>query len=93
MSEQPEKLELIDQDLVNKANKLKDQNARFWIRRNITNVTTGEKSPGKLECGWKITSINSNGLVTLFSTNKNEVFHILVEELKKLNGKIFESIN
>lgn len=90
--EKPEQLKNIDQRLLEKADKLIHLGVGLWVRRNLTNRTTGEKSPGKLEFGWKILSVEPDGIATTYNVANSEIFHISIEELEKLNQIIFDSI-
>ena len=87
-----ENLESNNRGLIEKATQLKGGEVKFWVRRNITDTTTGRKSPDKLEYGWKIINIDANGLATMYSVNSNIIFHIPIKELAEINQTIFDSI-
>ena len=92
MKEQSKNLEISSQGSLDKADKIKNRNIELWVRRNITNEITGERSPGKLERGWRILNIDSGGLATVYNMSSNETFHIPLGELENINQTIFDSI-
>lgn len=74
--------------LIDKAHKLQRLKSGFWVRRNIKNIETGEKKPGKLESSWYILNISPEGTVTLFN-GQNEILDIPVMELARINQDLF----
>ena len=92
MKEQSENLEVNDQGLLNKAEKIKTRNIELWVQRNITDEITVKKSPGKLERGWRIMNIDESLIATVYNMSGNETFHILLKDLENINQTVFDSI-
>ena len=87
MSEKIEKPDETLALLIEKARKLMDAKVKFWIQRNVANLSTGEVAPGKLEKGWQILNIDNNGSATMY--RGIETFHLSAVKLENLNKDLF----
>ena len=86
---QPETKNKLQLGLFDRARLLMESGQEFVVKRNIIDVATAKKKPGRLEKGWRILNIDTeSGNVTMH--NRSGIFHIPLAELRNLNPEAFE---